>query len=122
MEPTIHNYVHQKEIRRKYIMKLRDYLTEESHGKVRVVNNKVNAPQDDRGSMVSVNIPKERNVILMGDKPKPTKTVMIYIDKNTGKITTMDNKNNIHTWSNDREIEQYLNKEGFVYFEGYNRF
>lgn len=103
-------------------MKLRDYLNEEIQGRVKVINNKLSVPEDDRGSMASVNIPKEPNVVLLGDKPRPTKTVMVYIDKNTGMITTMDNKNNLYAWPNSNKLEQYLNRKGFTYFEGYNRF
>jgi len=95
-------------------MKLRDYLNE----------NKV---YGNAGSLVfsdgnSVLIPEERDVVLVGNKPKnPTNVVMVYKDK-SGKIKTEDGKGNKNSFDQLRDLVSYLNKNGFTYFEGYSRF
>ncbi len=95
-------------------MKLRNYLNETN---LEVLpKNKIKIDNE------IIDIPREPQVIVMGDVPKPKNTVMVYIDKNTEMITSMDNKNNLYAWPNHQKFEKYLKDKGFVYFEGYNKF
>lgn len=96
-------------------MKLREYLNE-STPKVRAGTDGITFESGE-----SIEIPEARDVVLIGNAPKPSNVVMVYRDK-SGKIKTEDGKGNKETFEMPRQLQTYLNKNGFVYFEGYSRF
>lgn len=93
-------------------MKLKDYLNEQVSTNMKRLNFK---------NKKNLEIPEGPNVILAGDKPKPTNTVMIYVDE-SGQYVTMDSKGLERTFSSVENLAKALSTQGFVYFEGYNRF
>lgn len=96
-------------------MKLREYLNE-SKPKVHAGIDRINFESGE-----SIEIPEARDVLLIGNAPNPSNVVMVYKDK-SGKIKTEDGKGNKETFQMMSDLQRYLNKNGFVYFEGYSRF